>query len=267
MELQGRLPDIRRNGLGLIAISYDPVEVLANFAQRRGITFPLLSDAGSATIKAYGLLNTTVPSTNTTQYGIPYPGTFFVDRHRVVTSRVLETAYQERDTVSSMMVRLGKTLDLPATKVTAPHIDLTTFITDRVVAPGTHFSIVLDVTPGRRIHVYAPGVVGYKPITLRIAPQPGLVVRDAHFPTPTDYFFKPLNEHVNVFDRPFRIIQDVMIDATRDMEAMLKDRTSLTIQATLEYQACNDTLCFNPQSLPLSWTVGLKPLDRERPPR
>jgi hypothetical protein len=177
----------------------------------------------------------------------------------------VETAYQERDTVSSMMIRLGKKLDRPATRVAAPQVALTTFVTDQVVAPGTHFSIVVDVVPERRVHVYAPGVVGYKAIALRIAPETGLVVRDAQYPKPTEYFFKPLNEHVNVFDHPFRIVQDVMVDTTRDMEAALRDRTSLTISGTLDYQACNDTICFNPQSIPLSWTVGLRPLDRERP--
>jgi len=56
-----------------------------------------------------------------------------------------------------------------------------------------------------------------------------------------------------------------MIDASRDLEAQLKDRTHITIEATLDYQACDDEICFNPQSVPLSWTLGLKPLDRERP--
>ena len=265
MELQGRLDTIRRAGLGLIAISYDPVSVLADFSRRRGITFPLLSDAGSETIKTYGLLNTGVPETNKTQYGIPYPGTFFLDRQAIVTSRVFETAYQERDTISSVMVRLGRSLDTPATKVSAPHLEVMTFASDQTVAPGTHFSLVLDITPGRGVHVYAPGVIGYKPIALTITPQPGLIARTAQFPKPTDYVFKPLNEHVTVFDRPFRVIQDVMIDASRDAEALLKDRTSLTIQAALDYQACDDKICFNPQSVPLSWTVRLKPLDRERP--
>jgi hypothetical protein len=238
--------------------------VLADFSHRRGITFPLLSDQGSVTIKAYGLLNTTVAPTNQLQYGIPFPGMFFLDRNAIVTSRVFETAYQERDTISSVMIRLGKKLETAATKVSAPHLQLITFATDPVVAPGTHFSLVLDVTPARRVHVYAPGVTGYKAIALTIVPQPGLVARLAQFPRPTDYFFKPLNEHVNVFDKPFRIIQDVMIDASRDSEALLKDRTSLTIKGTLDYQACDDKVCFNPQSLPLSWTLGLKPLDRER---
>ena len=38
--------------------------VLADFARRRDITFPLLSDAESATITNYGILNTTEASTS-----------------------------------------------------------------------------------------------------------------------------------------------------------------------------------------------------------
>lgn len=41
----------------MAAISYDPVDTLAAFSRQRGITFPLLSDAGSATIKKYSILN------------------------------------------------------------------------------------------------------------------------------------------------------------------------------------------------------------------
>jgi peroxiredoxin len=102
VELQGRLTEIRKAGMGLAAISYDPVPVLADFSARRGITFPLLSDPASATIKRYGLLNTTIDPTNAL-YGYPFPGTFIVDRQGVVTSRVFEEAYQERDTVSSIL--------------------------------------------------------------------------------------------------------------------------------------------------------------------
>ncbi len=236
---------------------------LADFAARRGIAFPLLSDAGSATIKRYGLLNTTVDPTNST-YGIPFPGTFIVDPRGVVTSRFFEAAYQERDTFSSVMVRLGGQIDAPATRVSAPHLALTTYATDQVAAAGTHFSLVLDVSPEKRVHVYAPGVVGYKPIALTVQPQPGLIVRGAQFPKAEDFFFKPLNEHVAVYQRPFRIVQDVAVDASPQAAAALKDRASLTISAVLEYQACDDKVCFVPQSVPLSWTVALQALDRER---
>ena len=44
--------------MGLAAISYDPPETLAVFADRYEITFPLLSDVGSEVITRYGIRNT-----------------------------------------------------------------------------------------------------------------------------------------------------------------------------------------------------------------
>ncbi len=249
--------------MGLAAISYDPVPVLADFSRRRGITFPLLSDAGSETIKRYGILNTTIDPKNQL-YGYPFPGTFIVDRQGIVTSRFFEEAYQERDTVSSILVRLGQHVDVHATKITGAHVTLTSYATDQVAAPGTHFSLVVEAAPAARVHVYAPGASGYKPVTLTLRLQPGVVVKAAQFPKPEDYFFKPLNEHVLVYQHPFRIVQDVMIDPSTAGTAALKDVTTLTIAGTFAYQACDDKVCFLPQSVPLSWTIGVKPLDRER---
>jgi hypothetical protein len=249
--------------MGLAAISYDPVPTLADFSTRRGITFPLLSDPGSETIKRYGILNTTIDPKNEL-FGYPFPGTFIVDRHGIVTSRVFEPIYQERSTISSILVRLGRKVDAPGVRVTGDHLELTSYATDQAAALGTHFSLVLDVRPATRVHVYAPGALGYKPVRLVLNAQPGVVIRAAQFPKSEDYFFKPLNEHVPVYQRPFRIVQDVMLDPTRDGSAALKDVTTLTITGTFEYQACDDKVCFAPQSIPLSWSIGVKPLDRER---
>jgi hypothetical protein len=263
VELQGRFEELKKSGYGLAVITYDPIPVLADFASRRAITFPLLSDAGSATIKRYGILNTTVPQTNP-NYGYPFPGTFILNPKGVVTSRVFEQAYQERNTISSVVSRLGGDVNAPAMKISAPHLEITSFVTDQVAAPGTKFSVVLDIVPGPRIHVYAPGVSGYKPIALGIDSQPGLVVRETHFPQSEIYHFVPLDERVPVFQSPFRLVQDVMLDPSREGEAVLKGKEHLTISGRLDYQACDDKVCFNPQSVPLTWTIAVKPLDRER---
>ena len=114
------------------------------------------------------------------------------------------------------------------------------------------------------MHVYAPGVTGYKPIALSIESQPGVLVRAAQYPKAEMYEFKPLNERVEVFQRPFRIAQDVAIDATPQGQAALKDVSTLTIKGVLNYQACDDKVCFTPQLVPLTWTVTLRQLDRER---
>ena len=252
--------------MGVAAISYDPVPVLAEFSARRGVTFPLLSDAGSATITRYGILNTTVPESNQL-YGYPFPGTFIVSRASIVSSRFFEDAYQERDTITSVLVRLGGRVDVPATKISAPHMTITSFATDRIVAPGTHFSLVLDIVPDKRVHVYAPGASGYRPIALTVQPQANLVVKAAQLPAAEDYFFKPLNEHVPVFSKPFRLVQDLVVDSSREAEAALKDVKTMTINASVQYQACDDKVCFTPQTVPLSWTMGVRPLDRERAPK
>ncbi len=242
------------------------MSVLADFSARRGITFRILSDAGSATIKRYGILNTAIPETNEL-YGYPFPGTFILNREGVVTARFFEATYQERNTISSVLARLGNKVEAPVTKITAPHLEIASYLSDQVAAPGTHLSIVFDITPAPSVHVYAPGVAGYRPIALAIQPQAGLIVRDAHFPKSEDYFFKPLNEHVPVFQKPFRIIQDLEIDPGREAAATLNDLKTMTITGTLKYQACDDKVCFVPQSVPLSWTLNVKPLDRERAKR
>ena len=55
-----------------------------------------------------------------------------------------------------------------------------------------------------------------------------------------------------------------MLDPSRDGSAALKDITTLTITGTFEYQACDEKVRFAPQSIPLSWSITVKPLDRER---
>jgi hypothetical protein len=110
VELQGRYDDIRKQGLGLIAISYDSPETLKKFADSRGISFPLISDSGSAIIKRYGILNEQ-QEPGTRSYGIPHPGTFIVDRNGVVTARFFEDAYQERYTAAAILVAQGANPD------------------------------------------------------------------------------------------------------------------------------------------------------------
>lgn len=151
--------------------------------------------------------------------------------------------------------------------MSSPQLTVTAYLTDTVAAAGTHFSIVLDAKPSKGIHVYAPGVTSYTPIGLAVQPTPGLVVRDATFPASEPYVFKPLNERVPVYQRPFRIVQDPMIDPTPQGAAALKDQTALTIQGTLSYQACDAAVCFTPQTVPLTWTIALRQLDRERAPK
>ncbi len=264
MELQSRYEDIKQQGLTLVAISYDAPETLKAFTASRGITFPMISDPGSAIIKRYGLLNETMDP-KSRFYGVPHPGTFILDRKGVVVSRFFEQAYQERFTTGTILAAQG--VDAPAGAMTAStsHLSLTASISDTVAAPGSRMAIVVNVTPRRTMHLYAPGKHGYQVVQLTIDPQPWLRTQPTAYPASEVYHFKPLDERVEVYSKPFRLTRDVTLLATPEAQKQLAAMSSVTITGALEYQACDDRVCFNPARVPVSFTVALKPLDR-RPP-
>ena len=268
MELQGRLGVLKAKGFGLAAISYDPPAVLADFAQRRGITFPLLSDQDSRAIKAYGILNTTVAPTTSYGgvgiYGVPFPGTYILNREGMVTARHFEDQYQERATVSSILLNLGGAGGTSAVRHATDRLEVTTSVSDETISAGTVFSVVVDVKPLKKVHVYAPGVTGYKPIALKIEPVPGLKLRPVRYPPSETYHFRPLNERVPVYQKPFRLVQELNVELSREGQALLRDSDKLIIKGSFDYQACDDKVCFPPTSIPVEWTVKVSKLDIER---
>lgn len=264
MELQSRYADITKQGLGLLAISYDAPETLKKFADSRGITFPMISDQGSAIIKRYGLLNDTVDP-KSRSYGIPHPGTFIVDRNGVVRSRFFEDAYQERYTAATILSTLGTGRGGQAISSDTRHLSMAASLSDGVAAPGERLALTIDVTPRPGMHLYAPGKHGYQVVKLTVDPQPWLRLQDTVYPASEIYHFKPLDERVEVFMKPFRLRRDLTLLATPEAQKLLAALPSVTITGALEYQACDDKVCFNPTRVPFSFAVSLKGLDR-RPP-
>lgn len=287
--MQNGLPELRNKGLGLAVISYDSVEVLSAFTRQHGITFPLLSDAGSATIKRYGLLNTVVaealgPNKDDPEVkaaaekyvsvvgvrpfmaGIAFPGTFLLDRNGRVTARYFEDFYIDRNTVSSILVRSGSgKAQVKGTRISGAHLDVTTFPSTPEVAPGNRFALVLDIAPAPGIHVYAPGARGYRSIALTLAPDPNIRILPLRYPASEMYLFRPLNERVPVFQKRFTLVQEIILEGTPQAQAAMRGKDSLNVTGTLEYQACNDKECFNPAVMPLSWKLALRPLVLQRP--
>ena len=101
-------------------------------------------------------------------------------------------------------------------------------------------------------------------IGLTIAPQPFVRALPPKYPESRIYFFKPLNERVPVFDKPFTLVQEIILEGTPQAQAAFRGKDSVTIAGMLEYQACDDKICYNPASVPLSWTLNLRPLVLER---
>ena len=290
MELQDQLETLKEQGLGVAAISYDSVEVLSDFAQRRGITFPLLADDDSSVITEFGILNTVAAEgvgdnaddpevqadvakyvsafgANPMIVGTPYPGTFMIDGDGKVTSRFFEEFYRERNTTTNVMLKLGMGLSpIAAVEGETAHLKFTAYPSNTSVTVGTRFSLALDVTPGPKMHVYAPGAEekGYKVIGFNLD-QPEIArIEPVSYPESEIYYFEPLDEHVPVYQEKFTILQEVVMNGDARAEEVMSTMEALTLTGTLDYQACDDAICFLPQSIPVSFTVDLEMPDRQR---
>ena len=78
------------------------------------------------------------------------------------------------------------------------------------------------------------------------------------FPPSEIYYFEPLHERVPVYQDRFRLLQEVVPEVTPEAQEAFRGQDTLTLHGTLEYQACDDQICYNPRSVPLSWTVELR---------
>ncbi len=293
MELQERMEELESSGIGFAAISYDSVEVLADFAQRRGITFPLLSDDDSSVITEFGILNTVAAEglgpnaedpgvqADVAKYvsmfgasqmivGTPYPGTFMVDNQGRVTSRFFEEFYRERNTTTNVMLKLGVGVSpIEAVEGSTAHLKFSAYPSNSSVTVGTRFSLALEVEPGENMHVYAPGAddMGYRVIGFNLAPNPLARYEPVQYPESEIYHFEPLDEHVPVYQERFMLLQEIVMNGDAEAESTMAELGALTLSGTLDYQACNDEICFLPQSIPVSFTLDLTMPDRQRAQR
>lgn len=127
-------------------------------------------------------------------------------------------------------------------------------------APGQTVSLLVDVFPKPKMHVYAPEQTGgYIRIELMLDDDAAVKEAKPVFPKASDYYFEPLKETFKVFDGPFRIRQDVAIASTAALRRRAASNETLTLTGTLRYQACDDQVCYRPDTIKVSWTIGLQP--------
>ena len=115
---------------------------------------------------------------------------------------------------------------------------------------GTKLQLFVDVAPKAGIHVYAPGSKDYIAVAVKLAPQ--LEVKAGKVEYPKSEMMSFADERVPVFQKPFRLTQPVTLDKS------VKAGATVTVAGTVTYQACDDRVCYPPESAPVAWTVMVK---------
>jgi len=267
MDLQRARARFEQQGLKLAAISYDTVEILKSFADRRQIEFPLLADPDSQVIRAYGVLNAEAAGRD---QGMSLPGYFFIEANGIIREKFFETreTYQVRDSGNGVIAKLFPELATQVSQnVAAPHIQLAVAQSDRVAAPGSRISVSAEVKLPAGVHVYAPGAEGYRVTELRMQPSSDFTLASTVYPKSKALYLAAIKETVPVYEGSFRISQDVTFSFTPAFIGSLgANGKTVEVQGQFRYQACDDRVCYLPESIPVKWQVQVVPLDRQRAP-
>jgi DsbC/DsbD-like thiol-disulfide interchange protein len=122
------------------------------------------------------------------------------------------------------------------------------------IAAGQHMPLMLDVELKPKMHVYAPGVENYIPISWVITDSDAAKAQAINWPKSEKLYLKAIDETVPVYTNTFRISRDIVFAPDAKLKAMANEKGEITIHGTLKYQACDDKMCFVPASVPLDWT-------------
>lgn len=258
--MQRGITDFERNNIVLVAISYDPIDVLAQFAAEHGITYPLLSDVGSKVIRDLGLLNHHLEAQHAA-FGIattdrhrntPYPGLFVLNEQGVVVEKRFHQSYRDRETAANILIsdfgvpdathgreaRAGS--DGVSVRV---YLDSDSYRSVQLLRLFAEFSIA----PG--LHVYSdPVPEGYNPLRVDVTPVDGLTIYPLEGPPTRRFQIEDWDEEFWVYEGTVRLSRTLAVSKKLDVPAL---------QVTIQYQACSEIDCLMPEDfelvLPIEW--------------
>ena len=146
----------------------------------------------------------------------------------------------------------GQALSVGGASVETRHLTITTSATPAAGKPGQRVVLNIDVAPKPKMHVYSPDQPkgqDYIPVALTVDTGDGFKLEKPRYPVSEKLFFEPLKETQHVYSKPFRITQPIVV--ARDSAA-----APLTITGTVRYQACDDAICYLPQTVKVKWEIA-----------
>ena len=109
IKLQRHLKEIEASGGQLVGVSYDSAKTLKCFAEKQAITIPILSDAESKTIDAYGVRES---QEALAKRGVARHVAIIVDQKGVIRDKQFGVIYDERPGVDALVKALKEAQDL-----------------------------------------------------------------------------------------------------------------------------------------------------------
>ena len=233
-------------GIKIYAISYDDCEVLAEFSEKQGIPFPLLSDIDSEVIRAYGILNDQVAPEDGFFYGIPYPGVYVTDKEGRVAAKFFHGTYKKRDSAELLIAAATGNLVLEpdAPSATGGDDDIVLNVSLQGgrgnLRQGMVREIVVRFELPEGLHIYGePVPEGMVATEVTIEGAPGLMVEPAVLPPTHTLALRGTGHELQVWSGTVDIRVPVYAASELATEVAPLAHESTTVDVVVRYQACD----------------------------
>lgn len=294
VQLQHDASILRSAGLGLAAISYDSSGVLGEFAKRKSIAFPLLSDHESEVVRAYGVADRRYRKgmqldvdrdqlyVSSFKYvpvfGLSYPAVYVLARDRRVKWRFVSEGSELRLTGAAILEEaVGGIADASRTLVSSRNIQVTATATNTSVGLGSRIRIAMELKIPTGFHVYSPEVGGdYKGVSWQMDPTECLEIGEAEYPKPQWKRMKSTGETLPIYEDMLRISREIIVKPALSAsdpslfklfcKVCVDPASRIKEAGVLSFQACDEERCYPPQTVQPQWKFQFSPPDRERSP-
>jgi hypothetical protein len=244
---------LEKNGVHIAAVSYDSQEILAAFAQRHSIKYPLLSDKGSETIRKFGIFNSNM-APDLRAYGVPHPVEYLVSADGTVIKKYFVPNYQHRVTGSAVALREFGTVATGAPTVTLESGALAVQIGLPLakVFAGQEISFFADFALQPEWHIYGTAVPeGYTKTSITFE-SPNVVRQKLELPAAEMLDIPALGETLPVYSGSFRGIGTLLLKHPLPEGPLL-------LQGRLACQQCSDTVCEPPETMSFELALTSEP--------
>ena len=295
IQLQRDYAALKRSGYGLAAISYDSREVLAEFAARKRIEFPLLADHESNVIRAFGVANREFRKgmqvdvqtekvylsslDNVPVYGIAYPAVFVMAADHSVAWRFVSESAELRLTGSAILERaVGAKIEAYRNAQAGTSIvKVATVAGTDSAALGSRLTVAVEISMPQGFHVYSPDAgKEYRRLNWRMNRSQCWVMGEAIYPEGHRRTFSFSEAPLPVYEGTIRLTRELIVQpAIRAGDSSVYElfrKTCLDAQdkvgaaGVLEMQSCDERQCYPPRSIPLAWKFKFIAPDRQRSP-
>jgi len=244
---------LEKNGVRIAAVSYDSQEILAAFAQKHSIGFPLLSDHGSQVIRKFGIFNFNM-APDLRAFGVPHPVEYLVSPDGIVARKYFVPNYQHRVTGSAVALREFGTVETgaPLATIVSGALSVRIGLSSAHAFSGQEIGFFAHFALQPGWHIYgAPLPEAYTTTSITFE-SPSVARQKLELPAAELLDIPALRETLPVYSGSFQAIGTLLL------KHPLPDGR-LVLPGRLAFQQCSDTVCEPPETKSFELELNLQP--------